>query len=829
MKFTITRKQNAVVAMLLTFLFMQSVADAQVLLQENFENAVVPDPPPGWVTEKTGSPNWESLEAIGYDGNEYEGDRCMFLNGAGGAQQADAWLISPAINFTAGKKYSISFYYKNQSNSQNRLQVTLGNTQSASSQTQIISDKYFTSNIYAKGQINFTATETGTKYMAFHGATKNLLTYVYIDLVTVKEVTVFEPTGLSTSNITTNSVDAKWSKVPGAVKYEYGVNDKMNPPRKTAITTLTSATLTPLEPAKKYFLFLRSINNRNEVSDWAMLRFTSAYSTDGIASMTCGQKISNNNFIAGDGLYLNEYCDETFFSREFFHKFTPAVSGNYNLDVFNVNTGQTMGFMYKEASLGAGPEGWTCIGTSNYQGKISFGPLTAGKEYLIMEKPMAAPGFPSSYSYGIECPAPAPVNDNCDKAITINTLPFNDTCIGTRITTAGATQGTLGEGSKNCGSFINAIDDEVWFKFTATSNNQLFRFSHVQYDNFGDDNAKPGVYMNIFRNPCDITSQADCGYFPLKPGKPYNAFSYKLKKGETYYCRVFTGDFLSYVSFNLCIMDMTGAFGAPNYCSIGLPYTIDQFTENNNTNWSVPFTDPYYLIMGYINAKGNELGEVKPFMYTSFADTARRDGTGHPYLARNFTFTPATQPASPVTVRLLIRNVELDNLIKASGSGVKSVKDLRITQNDDQCAAAFTKPATAFIIPTRSGDFDAEFKFVEFTATSLSSFYLHGGNQALSNGTSVASKLKADNSNTELNVYPNPFTNKINIMVNENTAVVYNIIISDMKGNIVSSTTAKAIAGSNEFTIDASGFAKGIYMVKLEKAGSVLYRKVIKE
>lgn len=828
MKLKFTQMKKACASLFLVFLLTHSSANAQVLLQETFETAVVPDPPPGWVIEKVGKPKWQSLEAVGYDGNEYEGDRCMYLDGAGSGDQADTWLISPSFGLTAGKKYNISFYYKNQSNNQNRMQVTIGNAQDAASQTQILWDTYFTDNIYKKGQINFTATESGTKYIAFHGATKSLLTYVYLDLVMVKQVLVFEPTNLSTSNIGTTYVDAKWNKAEGAVKYEYGVNDRMHPPRKTSFTTSTSATLSPLQPQSKYFLYVRSVNKNNEVSDWAVQRFVTAYTTVGIENMNCGQKIANNNFIAGEGLYLDQYCDGTYFSREFFHKFTPTVTGKYNLDVFSVNTGQTVGFLYKEASLGAGPEGWNCIGSSNYQAKISFGPLKAGTEYLIMEKPRAAPGFPSSYSYGIECPSNAPAYDDCDKAITISTLPFNDTCLGTPLTTLGATQGNLGEGFKNCGSFLAAIDDEVWFKFTATSNTQLFRFSKMKYDNFGDDKSKPGIYMNIFRNPCDITSQVDCGYFPVVPAKQYSAFSYKLKKGETYYCRVFSADFLTYASFNLCIMDMTGTPGTNNDCLNGLPYTIDNNTEGGNTNWAVPFTDKNYLIIGYVNAKGNELGEITPSLYVN-NKAIRKDATGRAYLDRNFNFTPANQSSSPITVRLLITNTELNKLINANGSGVSSVKDLRITQNEDNCTGAFTKTATAFITPSRSGDFDANFKFVEFTTTKLSSFYLHGGDKALSNTSVSSSAIQTGISNTYFNIYPNPVTDKINIMLNETTAATYNIVVSDMKGNIVSNTIVKATSGSNQFFVDASSFVKGVYVVKLEKSGTVLYKKVVKE
>ena len=825
LQFTPTQRMTICLFFMLTLFSFRS--DAQVLLQDGFESAVVPDPPTGWVLEQINRPQWQSLEAVGYDGNEYEGDRCMYLDGAGSGTQADAWLFSPSFNFIAGKKYSISFYYKNQSSNQNRMQITLGDGQSSAVQTEIVWEKYFKNDIYAKGQINYTATTSGSRNMAFHAITKRLSTYIYIDKVEVKEVTAFEPLNLKTSNVTTSSVDASWDFVQDSVVYEYGVNDRMTPPRNTERTALNIATLSPLEPAKKYFLYVRSVGKKGRVSGWAIHQFASAYSIDGIETITCGQKFTNGSFIAGPGLYLDTYCEETWFSREFFHKFTPTVPGNYNLDVFSVNTGQSMAFLYKDAALGAGPEGWTCIGTSNYQGKFSFGPLVAGKEYLIMEKPKAAPGFPSSYSYGIECPAAPPAYDNCSNALTIATTPYSIDCAGTALTTVGATYGTLKDNLKNCGSFTGSDDDEIWIKFTATSNFTIFRFNKVKYDNFSNPKSKPGLYLNIFRNPCDLSSLADCGYIDVRPGTPKDVFSYKLKKGETYYCKIFTTDQFTFANFNMCIMDMTGTPGILNSCSNGLPYNINNYTDQGNTNWLVPFTDPYYLILGGINAKGNSLDEVNSALYVN-QGPLRKDATGRVYLDRNISFEPATQPSSPVTVRLLIRNTELDRLINTPGSGVATIKDIRITQNDDVCAASFTEPSIAFIKPDQSGDFDANFKFVEFTTSKLSSFYLHGGNQALSNS-SAASAVAAKASNIAWAVYPNPVTDKVTVTVNETGNTQYTISILDITGNRLKTIKVNASAGFNQFEIETSNLAKGVYMIKLEKSGNIVYQKIVKE
>lgn len=374
---------------------------SQAIMSSNFEQAKVPNPPPGWVIKNTNNANWQSLSAVGYDGNEYNGNKCMYLANSYYGDQSDAWLISPEFYMEAGKKYSISFFYKNQVSNLNQLQVTLGSDTLPASQTEIIWDNRFRTDYYSKGQINYIAKETGIKHLGFHATTARTYTYMYLDKVAVEQVSCFEPLQLQVSNIGVNSISLKW-KAGVAPLYEYGINSVMEPPTQTSYIDSSSINLSNLTAATHYYFFIRSVCSKTEKSKWAMQEFSTAYDTAGIESILCGTKFSNV-FLATQGLYLQPICQETYFGLEFFHKFTPRVSGEYNLHVYSVNIGQTMAFAYKDASLGAGPNDWICIGSANDRGKLKFGPLEAGKEYLILEKARAAVGLPSSYKYAIDC------------------------------------------------------------------------------------------------------------------------------------------------------------------------------------------------------------------------------------------------------------------------------------------------------------------------------------------------------------------------------------------------------------------------------------------
>ena len=714
--------------MLCSFISMQE-SKAQNSIYSGFENAPVPAPPPGWKVENTGHAKWQSLKNTGEGGNAYAGLKCMYLANSFFGDQSDAWLISPAMQVEAGKKYSISFYYKNQVDNANRLEVTIGNDTTAASQTVVIWKNKFTTTYYTEAQINYTATETGTKYFALHCTTPTTYTYLYVDNFLAREVSTFESPDLQISEVTTTSAHASWKRIGAAAQYLYGYSETMSPPANPMTTSSTDAILTGLQPATKYYLYVKTLGKNGIYSSWAIKQFSSAYDTANIETLACGERI-HNGFKAIDGLYLNVICEQIYFGKEFFHKFIPSQSGYYNFNVIAVNTGQTMEFAYKDASLGAGPEDWNCIGSGfgDFGGKATFGPLVAGKEYLILEKPLASPGYPSSYMYQVECYNPPPVNDNCDQATEIIPAPYNDTTRGVRLTTLGGTKSNLAGNYNVCGYGVD--DDDIWIKFTATADIQLFRIQGMNYKDYAFPLSNPGIYFDIFDQPCNLKKSVDCGYIQVDQGTVKDFFSYKLKKGTTYYARIFTADQTTYANFKLSIMDIDVAKGAGNSCTPISPYPIDEYTDGDNRNILVPFTDASYKLIAQVNAKGNTLNQVEGGMYRN-SSALRKDKNGVYYLDRTVTLNPGKQPGSPVIVRIIIPNSELQKLIDKPGSGVNSIKDIRVTQNNDDCASAFTKHATAFITPSFAGDYDANNKVIKFEAAYLSTYYLHGGNKAL--------------------------------------------------------------------------------------------------
>lgn len=697
---------------------------AQVLLQEDFESAVIPAPPTGWITSNTGSPAWESLEGP----NAYQGEKSMYLAGAYGNVPSDAWLISPAVNLEAGKKYSISFYYKNQQSLKNQMQVTLGDNADAGSQTEIIWDNKFDNVSYVKGQINYTATETGTKYIGFHVITPSTQTYLYLDMVTVEEVGVFAPLSVKITASDTTSVTVKWDEVDSAKNYEYGVSTSADTPPTTINTVKRpGAIVSDLNPATQYYFYVRAKAYNDSVSNWTIEPFATSYTVADIPQIECGIVV-NNDFLTTRGIYNTDmYCSGYGSGREFFHKFTPTSSGNYFLDVTGMNTGLRVTFLYKDASLGAGPKDWICIGQSNFTGKFSFGPLEAGKTYLIMEKVMVAPGFPGFFGFGIECPAAAPSYDSCGNPLSIEVMPYSDDCVGTHMTTQGATKDDLKDNPKVCGAFTGANDDDVWFTFTATSSVQQFRFNNVTYTSLLEG-ANPGLYINIYENKCDPKSVIDCGYIWAELGQPINIYSYLLDSGKTYYCQIFTADQFSRVDFDLCVSMLGITPGMANTCLSGLPLDVSKASKTDAV-W-LPFTDANYKMIGQLDAQKQDLGNVAPFVFVNTGNL-RKDGKGTYYLDRNFTFKPDVQPGRNMNVRLYFTNEELDRLIAQPGSQVTSVYDLVVTANLDDCAAQFMDSALQLLKPTAAGDYDEDHKYVEFSTRVLGSFYLHGGNKVL--------------------------------------------------------------------------------------------------
>ena len=699
---------------ILFLLLCTQLVKAQVL-QSGFEDAVPPNPPPDWTKTNTGSANWQSLQAgVGETGNAYEGRTCMFLADFDYAGKSDAWLAAPAYSFEAGKKYSISFYYKNQSANFNSLQLTLGTGTAPASQTNVLWENTFNNTAYAKAQINFTATETGTRYVAIHANTDTTYTYVYIDNFRIASVDVFEPLNPTISSIGLSTATATWSTVPGAASYEYGVSTSASTaPSSTSFATDTTAAITGLQNATSYYFYVRTIAPGNQHSDWAVKSFATAYNLDTTPVLSCGSYYENS-FVGGFGIYNMTLCDYQPTGKEFFHKFIPTNTGYYNLNAYAVNTGQTVIYAYKDSADGSGPDGWACIGNTSLFGgaKYTFGPLQAGRTYYIMEKNLRPVTLGTYYAYSIDCYATPPPNDSCQNATDIISAQYNDTCTGTSLTTAGTP----------------AEDPGIWVKFKATDDAQLFRFKDMVYSN-GNPATEPGLTIEIYNAPCGTDSYVDFGQFDIAAGGSKDIYSYKLHKDSTYYCHLYATDRLTTATFSLCIMKLGVTPGDADNCLTALPYTVNNATDDDNTSTWVPLTDDSYKMVGEINASSNNLNKVQAGVFVHDG-AVRQDDNGVFYANRNFTFGSGKAPLTPVKVRLFITNAELDSL-QSKDASVASVQDLRITVNSDKCSSKLRNTPTEVITPYASGDYDANHKFIEFETGTLASFYLRGNGSVL--------------------------------------------------------------------------------------------------
>ena len=87
----------------------------------------------------------------------------------------------------------------------------------------------------------------------------------------------------------------------------------------------------------------------------------------------------------------------------------------------------------------------------------------------------------------------------------------------------------------------------------------------------------------------------------------------------------------------------------------------------------------------------------------------------------------------------------------------------------------------------------------------------------------VVSSVKNQNIQYEMDIYPNPATDKINVLLPSSTTLPVKVEIYDIMGKKVNSllTTKKV------FTIETDQFEKGIYFVKAETTNYKITRKLI--
>jgi hypothetical protein len=94
--------------------------------------------------------------------------------------------------------------------------------------------------------------------------------------------------------------------------------------------------------------------------------------------------------------------------------------------------------------------------------------------------------------------------------------------------------------------------------------------------------------------------------------------------------------------------------------------------------------------------------------------------------------------------------------------------------------------------------------------------------------TNTAPRFGNEISETYVNIFPNPFTNELNIgFVNQQSEVI-NINVFDLSGRLMLSQNEFASEGINQISINSNDLASGTYLVKLTNSFGTTTKKVMK-
>jgi hypothetical protein len=83
------------------------------------------------------------------------------------------------------------------------------------------------------------------------------------------------------------------------------------------------------------------------------------------------------------------------------------------------------------------------------------------------------------------------------------------------------------------------------------------------------------------------------------------------------------------------------------------------------------------------------------------------------------------------------------------------------------------------------------------------------------------------NPDQQFNIYPNPTNDYITIAFTAGSMDIYNIRFMDVTGRIIQSSNYTSVVGENQYQLDLSSVAKGIYTIILQNKDAVLQSKIV--
>lgn len=205
------------------------------------------------------------------------------------AAASNDWFFTPGLNLTAGVTYRLKFKYNTQSAGTyaENLRVRLGSGASEAGMNSTILDlSNIINTVYQNASVDFTPVTNSVFYLGFQGYSFAGQSKIMLDDISViVSPTCFEPTALAvtTVGITTAGITWEPSSPEPDNGYEYYVSTSNVTPSGSVTPTgtvgyaITSATISGLNPATLYYVWVRGKCNGTDRSVWSNIE---AFSTD---------------------------------------------------------------------------------------------------------------------------------------------------------------------------------------------------------------------------------------------------------------------------------------------------------------------------------------------------------------------------------------------------------------------------------------------------------------------------------------------------------------------------------------------------------------------
>lgn len=258
--------------------FTTACNSTNVPYSENFESVTVPGMPACTMLENAGSGNnWNTYVGSG----DFNTKVLNYMYNS--TNPANAWFFTQGINMTAGISYRIKYDYGNASSTTypEKLKIAYGTAASSTAMNTILADhpNVVNGTTAINNFVDFVPVATGVYYFGFNAYSDADMNRLYVDNIYI-DVTpsCSEPTALVLDGSTVASVSVSWTapSVAPANGYEIYYSTVNTAPDATTILDATnsvtsatvSATISGLTNDTVYYIWVRAKCVASDVSIW---------------------------------------------------------------------------------------------------------------------------------------------------------------------------------------------------------------------------------------------------------------------------------------------------------------------------------------------------------------------------------------------------------------------------------------------------------------------------------------------------------------------------------------------------------------------------------